>query len=102
MDVNRKIHEALPVFVLRGNTMFNRPAEVEELGLRFTFERILPEENKVEIEVAEKEGNDREFIIMKAIIFPQINILWTGCILMIIGTWIAIAKRIRSNKKSAA
>lgn len=102
MDVNRKIHDALPVFVLRGNTMFNRPAEVEELGLRFTFERILPEENKVEIEVAEKEGNDREFIIMKAIIFPQINILWTGCILMIIGTWIAIAKRIRSNKKTAA
>ena len=52
----------------------------------------------MEIDIAEKEGNVREFVIMKAIIFPQINILWTGCILMIIGTWIAIVKRIRQLK----
>ncbi len=95
MDVNKKLHFAEPVFIIRANYFFNRPAEIEELGLKFSFERILPEENKMEIEVAEKEGNSREFIIMKAIVFPQINILWTGCILMIIGTWIAIVKRIR-------
>jgi len=35
-------------------------------------------------------SNKKEFIIMKAIIFPGINILWTGCILMIIGSLLAI------------
>jgi cytochrome c-type biogenesis protein CcmF len=101
MDVNRKLHFAQPVFIIRDNSYFNRPAEIGELGLRFAFEKILPEENKVEISIAEKKENAREFIIMKAIVFPQINILWTGCILMIIGTWIAIVKRMRKSATSA-
>jgi len=98
MDVNKKIYQAKPVFILRDKSSFNRPVEITELGLRFSFIRIIPEENKFEIEVAEKEGNSKEFIIMKAIIFPQINILWIGCILMIIGTWIAIVKRIKKSR----
>lgn len=100
MDVNRKIHKAEPVFIIRGNSFFNRPVEIDELGLKFAFAKILPEENKMEIEISEKEGNVREFIIMKAIIFPQIIILWAGCILMIIGTWIAIVKRVRQLKQT--
>lgn len=101
MDVNRKLHFAEPVFIIRDNSFFNRTAEIPELGLRFAFERILPEENKIEISIAEKKENAREFIIMKAIVFPQINVLWTGCILMIIGTWIAIIRRIRQSNTSA-
>jgi cytochrome c-type biogenesis protein CcmF len=54
----------------------------------------------MEISVAEKQSNTRDFVIMKAIIFPQINLLWTGCILMFIGTWVAIRKRIVESKKS--
>ncbi|MBK7964498.1 MAG: cytochrome c biogenesis protein CcsA [Bacteroidetes bacterium] len=95
MDVNKKLHQANPVFILRGSEAFNRPVEITELGLRFAFIKIIPEENKFEIEVSEKVGNSREFIIMKAIIFPYINILWIGCLLMIVGTWIAIVKRIK-------
>ena len=86
MDVNRKIHYAEPVFVIREYSFFNRTAEINELGLKFAFEKILPEENKMEIDIAEKEWNVREFVIMKAIIFTQINILWTVRILMIIFT----------------
>jgi cytochrome c-type biogenesis protein CcmF len=73
---------------------------VEELGLKFSFDRILPETNEVEISVYEKKANSREFVIMKAIIFPQINILWTGCILLIIGTWLAIRKRIQELRRN--
>ena len=79
MDINKQIHYALPVFVLRGNSYFSKADESEQLGLRFNFNKILPNDNKVEIEVEEKEGNSRDFIIMKAIIFPHINILWIGC-----------------------
>ena len=42
-------------------------------------------------------SNKKDFIIMKAIIFPGINILWMGCILMIIGSLLAVRKRIRKN-----
>lgn len=102
IDINRKVHLAEPVFILRGNSIFSRPAEVEELGLKFSFDKILPETNEIEISVYEKKSNSREFVIMKAIIFPQINILWIGCVLMIIGTWLAIRKRIRNAANQKA
>jgi cytochrome c-type biogenesis protein CcmF len=99
-DVNRKEYFVEPVFVLRGSTPFTLFAEVEQLGLKFGFTKIDPESGKMEISVAEKQSNTRDFVIMKAIIFPQINLLWTGCILMFIGTWVAIRKRIVESKKS--
>ncbi len=100
VDVNKKQYRAEPVFVVRENQVFTKMAEIEDLGVRFNFQKIIPETGKLEIGVTEKKSNKKEFVIMKAIIFPQINILWTGCMLMIIGTLIAITKRIRENKKA--
>lgn len=99
MDVNKDLYRVEPVFIIRENTMMNRPAEIDELGLRFTFEKILPDENKFRILIAEKKSNSRDFIIMKAIVFPQINILWIGCLLLMAGSWLAIRQRLSENKK---
>lgn len=38
------------------------------------------------------------YVILKAIEFPFINILWAGCIVMVIGTVIAIIHRNKQNK----
>ena len=70
---------------------------LDELGLKFRFTNINPETGKITLEVAEKKSNKRDFIIMKAIIFPQINLLWTGCLLLIIGTWLAVRKRFKES-----
>ena len=94
IDVNKQIRYAEPIFIIKGQSTYTKEAVIEELGLKFTFNRILPSINKLQIAVAEKKNNSREFVIMKAIIFPMINILWVGCILMILGTWLAIRKRI--------
>lgn len=99
MDVNKDLYRVEPVFIIRGNTMMNRPAEIDELGLRFTFEKVLPDENKFRILIAEKKSNSRDFIIMKAIVFPQINILWIGCLLLMAGSWLAIRQRMDENKR---
>jgi cytochrome c-type biogenesis protein CcmF len=45
--------------------------------------------------------SEREFVIMQAILFPGINILWIGCILMAIGTFVAVWQRLRSVKNAA-
>jgi len=100
IDVNKKTHDAEPVFVIRENQVFTKEAELPELGIRFSFQKINPQDGKIDIAFSEKKSNLREFVIMKAIVFPQINILWTGCILMIIGTVTAIIKRIREGKKA--
>ncbi|MEO5571318.1 MAG: cytochrome c biogenesis protein CcsA [Bacteroidia bacterium] len=98
IDVNKKIYHSEPLFIIKNNVVFSEETLVDDLGLRLGFKKIDPETGKFEITVAERKENKREFIIMKAIIFPHINILWMGCVLMIIGTLIAIRKRIALGK----
>jgi len=100
IDVNKKSYEARPLFIIRNKTVFSKEVSVEELGLKIAFRKINPEDGKVVIAISEKKDNKREFIIMKAIIFPQINILWTGCIFLVIGSSMAIRKRFKDLKKS--
>jgi cytochrome c-type biogenesis protein CcmF len=75
------------------------PSTINELGLQFTFGKINPENGKIEIAVQEKKSNNRDFIVMQAMVFPFINILWIGCIIMGFGTFLAIIERIKKNKK---
>jgi len=70
---------AEPLFVLRNSSYIESiPSELEDKGVKFQFTEIRPEEGKVTIQVAEKEENLRDFIVMQAIMFPWINILWVG------------------------
>ena len=98
IDVNKKQYYTRPVFLIKDNTAFSKDSKIEELGLKFRFQKIDPENGKMEFDISEKKDNKRDFIIMKAIIFPQINILWIGCILMIAGTLIAIRKHIQQSR----
>ena len=95
-DISGKKYEVSPVYVIRDRMTLPIPGELEELGLRFVVNKVLPEEGKVEIAVYEKPNNHREFIVMKAMVFPWINILWAGCLVMIIGTILAIRRRLKS------
>ena len=101
-DVNRKIYKTEPVFMIRNLEIYSRDEFVDELGLKIQFTKIDPSTGKIELSVSEKNSNKKDFVIMKAIIFPGINLLWSGCILMIIGTFISIRRRIRQNKTQTA
>ncbi len=98
-DVNMKGYTAEPVFVIRNNIAFTIEDVLDELGLKIGFTRIDPGTEQFTITVAEKKGNKKDFIIMKAIVFPYINILWTGCIFMIIGTAMAARRRFRQARQ---
>jgi len=74
------------------------PFELNELGLKFVFWKINPDEGSVEIQLSEKVTNSKDFVVLEAYMFPYINVLWLGCIIMIIGTVIAIVERRRTNK----
>ncbi|HET6245043.1 MAG: cytochrome c biogenesis protein CcsA [Bacteroidetes bacterium] len=93
-DINNTVSFVEPLFILRDDYIVPVQASSEELGLKFTFDKIDTETGKIQINIAEKHSNSREFIIMKAIIFPYINILWMGCIIMVIGTMLAIRHRL--------
>ena len=73
------------------------PGDIEDKGVKIAVINILPKQQKYIVSYVERKHTGKDFIIMKAIIFPWINILWTGCILLIIGSVISIIKRIRDR-----
>ena len=82
--------EAAPIFGINSNTYFSVREEVAEAGLRFGFEIRPSEDNEpmAVLEIAEAPPQPK-FIVMKGIIFPYINLLWLGTILMVIGFGVA-------------
>ena len=100
-DITGKIYRATPQYILKNNMVMPDEFELNELGLKFIFWKINPNEGSVEIQMAEKVNNVKDFIVIEAYMFPMINLLWLGCLIMVFGTTIAVIERIRLNKKTA-
>ncbi|MBA4239662.1 MAG: cytochrome C biogenesis protein [Sphingobacteriaceae bacterium] len=100
-DINGNIYRAAPKYILKNNMVLPDEFELNELGLKFIFWKINPNEGSIEIQMSEKVNNTKEFVVLEAYMFPFINVLWLGCLVMIIGTIIAIIERRRVNKLKA-
>lgn len=94
IDINKKEYHTEPVFIIHDNSIMPLETQVEDLGLRLAFANLHPETGKIDLVLAERKNNAKEFIVLKAIIFPYINFLWSGAVLMILGTIIAIRRRL--------
>jgi cytochrome c-type biogenesis protein CcmF len=101
IDMNMEEYNAEPVFIIKDRIAVSKEDYVDELGIKAGFSNIIPDSSLFEITLSEKKSNRPEFIIMKAIIFPQINILWIGCILFIIGTYLSMRKRWEQTGKKS-
>jgi len=92
-------YSAHPIMIIRGNRIFSIEDEIAELGIKFAFPGIDPDTEKLTVLLAEKNKNAGDFVIMQAIVFPFINILWIGCIVMVLGSLLAVWNRISTLKK---
>ncbi|MEX0812466.1 MAG: cytochrome c biogenesis protein CcsA [Chitinophagales bacterium] len=79
-----KKYTAQPVYLIRDERGIKLEDEVEELKLRLRIDKLIPETEQVKISMWQEEG-ESDFIIMKAIVFPYINVLWLGSLVMVIG-----------------
>lgn len=91
------VFKVMPIYAVQGDEASHVDAEIESLGLKFRFERINYETNKPVITASEHVEAEESFILVKAEVFPWINLLWLGSILMAIGTVIAMVTRIRRS-----
>ncbi len=92
-----KVYHATPLYIIRDNHIEPLAEKVDELGLQFMFWEINPSNGNIQISLQEKKSNKRDFIVMQALVFPYINILWGGCIIMVIGTVISVVERLKRN-----
>jgi cytochrome c-type biogenesis protein CcmF len=94
-DESSKTYSTQPVFVIDmadGNSISSIPGEVKELGLNIDVIKIDPQTKKLSLSVREKE-KPLDFIIMKAIVFPYINLVWLGGILVFFGAFLSMLRR---------
>jgi cytochrome c-type biogenesis protein CcmF len=92
-DVEKRLE---PIFIIRDNQVGKITAIDNELGVKVELENIKPETNTFSFKVNRYQ---KDYVVLKAILMPQINILWAGTILMLIGFCVAIYRRYDEFKK---
>ncbi|GAB4406545.1 MAG: cytochrome c biogenesis protein CcsA [Microscillaceae bacterium] len=83
-------YEARPVFFIRDGQVGTVPDLIPALGLRIGLNRINPETGQFTFAV---NTTQKDYIIMKALEKPFINVLWMGTLVVMLGFGIAIYRR---------
>lgn len=79
-----------PSFVIKDREVWSRPVVSNELGLRIQLSKIDPVSGLFSFSVSR---GQREFIVLKALEKPQINLLWIGTLMLMVGISIATVRR---------
>ncbi|GGH71553.1 cytochrome c biogenesis protein CcsA [Phaeocystidibacter marisrubri] len=91
------IYHAIPIYHITTEGESFEDAIIEEVGLKFQFASADANQQKIIIKAWEHREAQEDVIIVQAIVFPYINILWIGCILMGIGSFMAVYQRLKKK-----
>lgn len=72
---------------------------LKQMGLYARFVKINPETGAIDIELKETDPKD-DYIVLKALIFPFINVLWLGIIIMVLGFLLSMYNRGTKKEKA--
>lgn len=96
-----------PLYYIRDGSPFNLKAYVPDLALHVRIERIDPAKEAFHLLIARPDPNPtltvefadevprNDYIVLEAILFPGINLFWSGSIIMLLGMVIGMYKRLR-------
>ncbi len=96
MEMHTHFRERYPVepaLTFTGGSIIYHDHVLKELDLKLRFRTPADEPNTIYLEMYEEH---LEFIIIKTVIFPLINLLWFSIILLLAGLWIAYRNRRRA------
>jgi len=86
-----------PIFLIKDKTQVGRlPAEINDLGVRITLMNIHPETNEFSLGLNTRQ---KDWVIIKAMEKPLINVLWLGTGVLMIGFSIAMVRRFKEFNK---
>lgn len=100
--------EARPLVIYAGGEpVMGKAAELGPLRIRYSLATVKFEDGPVMGHGGPIPGTEgprvavglnvaeSEFLVMQAIVFPGINILWIGCVLLFVGTFMAVWQRVK-------
>jgi cytochrome c-type biogenesis protein CcmF len=85
-----------PLFVIKNKEIWSKPVISNELGIRVQLTKIDPTTGLFDFTISR---GQKDYIILKAIEKPGINLLWIGMALLVIGICIAALRRFRISEK---
>lgn len=85
-----------PIFLIKNGMVGRISDEVSDLGLKLTLLNIYPEKNSMAIGANTRQ---KDWVVLKAMEKPFINVLWLGTLLLMVGFGIAINRRYSEFKK---
>jgi cytochrome c-type biogenesis protein CcmF len=93
---------AEPIYVINmgDNSVSTAAYENADLQITINIAKINPETKKFSFQVTEKELAS-DFVIMKAILFPYIKLVWLGGIITFFGVFLSMYRRFKENKQTA-
>ncbi|MFN7118423.1 MAG: cytochrome c-type biogenesis CcmF C-terminal domain-containing protein, partial [Saprospiraceae bacterium] len=112
-DKAGKTYLSDPLYIIRGNRPISIKDYVESLGLHVRFAGINPEQETIQLFIAQAKPNANaavpvelatnslrsDYIVLEAIEFPGINFFWIGTTLMMIGLTVSMGYRIATKRR---
>jgi cytochrome c-type biogenesis protein CcmF len=89
-----KDYQLEPVYLIKDNFAGRIPAENQALGVRVTILNIMPDKNAVQLGLNTAQ---KDYIILKAVEKPMINILWLGTLILMTGFTMAMVRRSKEH-----
>jgi cytochrome c-type biogenesis protein CcmF len=98
-------HEINPIYVVRNNEYALRIEDtVHSMDLFTRLENIIIKSQDsayADIMVRQTDPQN-DYIVLKALVFPYINVLWAGVIVMVLGFFISMGKLLNRKKTGTA
>ena len=93
----RDSYYAEPIFLIKDKSQVGRiSSEINDLGVKITLLNIHPETNEFSLGLNTRQ---KDWVIIKAMEKPMINILWLGTIVVMIGFSMAMVRRFKEHRK---
>ncbi|MEL7002545.1 MAG: cytochrome c biogenesis protein CcsA [Bacteroidota bacterium] len=91
-----KEYIAQPIFLIKNGLVGRIPDEVKDLGVKITLMNVHPEDETFSIGANTRQ---KDWVVLKAMEKPLINVLWLGTLLLVFGFSVAIRRRYSEFKK---
>ncbi|XZF14219.1 cytochrome c biogenesis protein CcsA [Chitinophagaceae bacterium MMS25-I14] len=97
-DANGFVKKITPLYYIRDQYENYIEDTLKTMGLYTRFSRVLPDQNAAEILLKQTNPKD-DYIVMKAMVFPYINVLWLGTGVMVLGFLLSMLHRASQKEK---
>ena len=99
-DEKGNIQVMKPTYIIRNSEVSLQESTDENFGIKLVLSDIDPDTGTFTVMSSSLISKQKDFIVMEALVFPWINILWTGCVIMVIGIFIAVLNRIQLLRRN--